>query len=218
VVVTLAIGNLDDAAAAQNPFIYVIRHALGGRLGGALVWMVIGAMWFCGLSAVTSNSRMLFAFARDGGMPGSRALARVSARHRTPAFAVWTCVVTAFALAIWSRAYTVIVSISTIGLYASYGIPVVLALRARRGGWLERGPWNVGRWSAMVNAAAVAWIAFITVLFMLPPNQLTGYTFAGLMALLGVYYFAWALRHFEGPPALKRLRETAIPTRIEEAP
>src|SRR5439155_6466125 len=144
VMVTLAIGNLDEAAAAGNPFIYVIRHALGGRVGGALVWMVIGAMWFCGLSSVTSNSRMLFAFARDGGAPGSKWLARVSARWRTPVVAIWVCVATAFALAIWSRAYNVIVSISTIGFYVSYGIPIVLALRARRGGWLERGPWHSG--------------------------------------------------------------------------
>ena len=124
---------------------------------------------------------------------------------------------TAFALAIWSRAYNVIVSISTIGFYVSYGIPIVLALRARRGGWLERGPWHIGGWSTAVNIVAVIWIAFITVLFMLPPNLLTGYTFAGALALLTIYYFAWARRHFAGPAALKRLRETATPTRTEEA-
>jgi len=215
IVVTLAIGNLDQAAAAQNPFIYVIRHALGGRLGGALVWMVIGAMWFCGLSAVTSNSRMLFAFARDGGAPLSPWLARVSERHRTPAVAIWACIATAFVLAVWSRAYGVIVSISTIGFYASYGLPIVLALRARRDGRLERGPWHIGRWSATVNTIAVVWILFITGLFMLPPNLLTAYTFAGALALLCVYYFAWARSHFAGPPALKRLHDAAIPTRTE---
>ena len=216
VVVTLAIGDLGQTAAAPNPFTHIILTALGSRLGGALVWMVIGAMWFCGLSAVTSNSRMLFAFARDGGPPGARWMARVSARHRTPAVAIWVCVATAFGLAIWSRAYNVIVSISTIGLYASYGLPIVLALRARRTGGLERGPWHLGRWSRAANGVAVAWIAFITVLFMLPPNLLTGYTFAGAVVLLGIYDFAWARRHFAGPPALKTLRGAAIPTRPTE--
>jgi amino acid transporter len=217
IVVTLAIRNLGEAVADKQPFIYIIKTALGGRLGGALVWMVIGAMWFCGLSSVTSNSRMLFAFARDGGAPASPALARISPRYRTPAVAIWVCVATAFALAIWSGTYNVIVSISTIGFYASYGIPIGLALWARRGGWLERGPWHIGRWSTVMNVIAVAWIAFITVLFILPPNLLTGYTFAGALVLLGIYYFAWARRHFEGPAALKRLREAAIPTRTEEA-
>jgi amino acid transporter len=215
VVVTLAIGNLDEAAAAGNPFIFVIRHALGGRLGGAMVWMVIGAMWFCGLSAVTSNSRMLFAFARDGGAPMSSWLARVSDKHRTPSVAIWVCVATAFLLAIWSRAYSVIVSISTIGFYVSYGLPIVLALRARREQRLGRGPWHIGRWSSIVNVIAIVWVAFISVLFMLPPNQLTGYTFGGALVLLAIYYFAWARTHFAGPPALKRLREAGIPTRPE---
>jgi amino acid transporter len=129
--------------------------------------------------------------------------------------AIWACVATAFVLAVWSRAYSVIVSISTIGMYASYGLPIVLALRARREQRLERGPWHIGRWSQTVNVIAVAWVTLITVLFMLPPNLLTLYTFAGLLALLGIYYFTWARAHFAGPPALKRLREAAIPTRTE---
>lgn len=217
IVITLAIGDLGQAARAPNAFTFVLRSALDGRLGALLVWIVIGAMWFCGLSSVTSNSRMLFAFARDGGAPASASLARVSQRHRTPAVAIWACVATAFALAVWSRAYNVIVSISTIGFYASYGIPIGLALWARRRGRLERGPWHIGRWSPTVNTVAVVWIAFISVLFMLPPNLLTLYTFAGAVGLLGIYYFAWAARRFSGPAGLKRLRETGIPTRTEEA-
>jgi amino acid transporter len=212
-VVTLAIRDLPTAAAAPNPFTWVLLDSLGPRVGSAMTWLVIGAMWFCGLSSVTSNSRMLFAFARDGGAPGSRWLARVSPRHRTPAVAVWTCIVTAFALAIWSRGEEVIVSISTIGFYASYGLPIVLALRARKQKRLERGPWHIGRWSGTVNTIAVAWIVIITIIFMLPPNQLTGYTFAGVLVLLAIYDGAWARRHFRGPAALKSFGAPAIPTR-----
>src|SRR5206468_728219 len=57
IAVTLAIRDLPATAAADNPFIYLVVTALP-RLGGALVWVAIGAMWFCGLSSVTSNSRM----------------------------------------------------------------------------------------------------------------------------------------------------------------
>lgn len=213
IAITLAIRDLPAAAAADNPFVYVLRTALGTRLGGALVWMVIGAMWFCGLSSVTSNSRMLFAFARDGGTPGSRWLAQVSARHRTPAVAVWICVATAFLLALWSGAYNIIVSVSTIGLYASYGIPIFEALRARRQGRLERGPWHVGRWSTLVNRLALGWIVFISALFVLPPNLKTGYTFAGALVLLAIYDRAWARRRFAGPPALKSWAQTGTSAR-----
>jgi hypothetical protein len=43
------------------------------------------------------------------------------------------------------------------------------------------------------------WIAFITVLFVAPPNQLTGYTFAGLSIILAIYYFVDVRHWFRGP-------------------
>jgi amino acid transporter len=202
--ITLSIGDLPATAKAANPFLYVLQTALGGRLADALSWMVVGAMWFCGLSSVTSNSRMLFAFARDGGPPGAQLLKRVSPRFATPAWAVWTCVVIAFLLAIWSDAYSVIVSISTIGLYSAYGLPVLLAWRARRQGRLVNGPWSLGRWGGLINLAALIWIGFITVLFVLPPNVLAGTTFAGMLAALGLYYWFYAGARFQGPPMLSK--------------
>src|SRR5262249_42292139 len=104
--VTLAIGDLGTAVAADNPFIHILRSALGGRAGGALVWVAVVAMWFCGLSSVTSNSRMLFAFARDGGLPFSRQLARVSERYRSPHVAIWVATAAALAVALWTEAYS----------------------------------------------------------------------------------------------------------------
>src|SRR5207253_851263 len=112
-----------------------VDAALGPTLGRATLLMVIGAMWFCGLASLTSNSRMLFALARDGGVPASRAIARVGERYQTPHVAVWTCVAVAFLLALWSGTKNVIASISTIGLYASYALPLVAAERAWRRGW-----------------------------------------------------------------------------------
>jgi amino acid transporter len=199
--VTLAIGDLPATAAAENPFIHVLRSALGSRAGGALVWVAIVAMWFCGLSSVTSNSRMLFAFARDGGLPFSRQVAAVSARYRSPHVAVWISAAAAFAVALWSGAYSAMTALSTIALYASYGLPIWAGLRARRSGrWTRMGPWHLGRWSTAVNVAALLWIAALTALFVLPPNQVAGYTFAGALALLCGYWFLWMRSRFKGPP------------------
>jgi amino acid transporter len=199
VAVTLAIGDLAATAAAPNPFIYVLDGTLG-RLGHALVWMTMGAMWFCGLASVTSNSRMLFAFARDGGLPGSRALASVSPRFRSPHVAVWTSAGAAFLVALWADAYSAMVALSTIALSASYGLPIAVGLWARRRGrWSERGPWDLGRASHAVNLLALGWIAVATVLFVLPPNQLAGYTFAGCLALVGAWWFGYMRGRFSGP-------------------
>ncbi|TMP99826.1 MAG: amino acid permease [Verrucomicrobia bacterium] len=219
--VTLAIGDLRATAAATNPFIYIFEQALGARFGHVVLWIVTVAMWFCGLSCVTSTSRMIFAFARDHGMPLSSRWAHVSRRWRTPAAAVWLAAVLAFLLvglvfgavqaSRWqtrikpfdfSTVYQAVTGISTIGLYLSYGIPLLLKARsARRGLWTPRanGPWSLGNWSGPVNVIALIWIAFITVLFVLPPNELTGCVFAGALALMFGFYFVGVRGKFRGP-------------------
>lgn len=196
--VTLAITDLDAALQAKNPFIFVLESALG-RGGTALVWLAVGAMWFCGLASVTSNSRMLYAFARDGGLPFSWALARVSPRWQTPHVGVWVAVVVAFGLAVFADALSVMAALSTVALYASYGLPVLLGLLARRRGWPRVGPWTLGRWGAAVNAVAVAWVAFMVVLMSLPPNGLAGQTLLATAALLLAAWFGGVRRFFKGP-------------------
>jgi len=217
--VTLAIGDLNAAAAAANPFTYIIEHAFPHSSFPAVVlWIVTIAQWFCGLACVTSTSRMIFALSRDKGMPLHRFWSVISHRYRTPAAAVWLSAALAFllpcALISYMRAthnsskddfttlYTAVTGISTIGLYLSYGAPILLKIHAtRRGLWGPRtnGPWNLGSWSPFVNAISIAWIAFITVLFVLPPNQLTGYVFAGVFLSLLVYYAAGVRGRFRGP-------------------
>ena len=200
--VTLAIPDLELTASQDNPFLYILRHAMP-QLGSLLAWMVMGAMWFCGLASVTSNSRMLFAFARDGGLPFSKALAKVSPRFKSPHVAVWTSVVMAMLIALWADAYSVMAALSTVALYLSYAVPIGAGLVARRRGkWKERGPWNLGRWSTLVNAVALGWVAVMTVLMFLPPNQLAGYTLAGTMAVLGGVWVLGMRKWFTGPKVL----------------
>lgn len=203
IAITLAIQNLSAAATADNSFIYIAEQAFGPARGRAMVWAVLPAMWFCGLSSVTTNARMIFAFSRDGGFPLSKTWAAVSPKFRTPANAVWLATAIAFVLALYSGAYTVIVTLSTIGLYISYVIPIILVVGARRkGAWTNLGPWNLGKWGGVINIISIAWIALITVLFVAPPNQLTGYTFAGLTVILTLYYLTLARGKFKGPQRL----------------
>ena len=173
---------------------------------------------------------MIFAFARDHGLPRSDVWNRVSRRYRTPAAAVWLASILAFLLPClilalvalrpteldFSKLYPAVTAISTIGLYLSYGIPLLLKFRAvRRRVWSRRadGPWNLGNWSVPVNLIALVWIAFITVLFVLPPNELTGYIFAGLAVVLLVLYATRVRGRFHGPMPQARSHEDLL--RIE---
>jgi amino acid transporter len=217
--VTLAICDLKATAAASNPFTYVFEQAFPrSRFPVMVMWIVTIAQWFCGLACVTSTSRMMFALSRDKGMPLHRFWSVISQRYRTPAAAIWLSTVLALMLPCaliaymrltrnsskddFTTLYTAVTGISTIGLYLSYGAPILLKIRARRIGlWGLRtnGPWNLGNWSPFVNTISIIWIAFITVLFVLPPNQLTGYVFAGVFAVLLVYYAAGVRGRFKGP-------------------
>ncbi|MFT3839676.1 MAG: amino acid permease [Myxococcaceae bacterium] len=197
--VTLAVPDYDLAAAADNTFIYVLHGALGG-VGDALVWMAVGAMYFCGLASVTSNSRMLWAFARDEGVPFSQLLGKVDARFKTPHVAIWVSVAAALALGAWADALSVMTALSTAALYISYVLPVWFGLRARASGrWKERGPFHLGRWSSLVNVVALLWVAAVVVLMALPPNESAGIALGVTVVLLVVAWFAGVRRVFGGP-------------------
>ena len=173
-----------------------------------LLLIVIGAMLFCGLANMTSNTRQIFAFSRDGAMPGSRWWHSVSLRTRTPVKAVWLAAACALVLIIpgwWSHtAFTAIVSVNVVGLYLAYGVPIFLRLRLDD---FEPGPWNLGRYGKPVAAVAVVWIALSSVLFMLPqasPITADSFNYApialGVVLLIAtVWWFATARRRFQGP-------------------
>ncbi len=193
--------NAKDSSGNDVPaVITILQTALGERAGALFSALVAMAMWFCGLSAVTWCSRVVYAFSRDNGMPASRLWKRVSKNHLTPAPAIWLCVAVAFVAAVYSGAYSVVTSISVIGLYFSYTIPVFLALRARRAnGAGERGPWHLGRYSSMVNVIAILWVAFISVILSFPDNGRAGKTIAAVTVLLGLWYVLRERHRFAGP-------------------
>jgi amino acid transporter len=125
------------------------------------------AMWFCGLSAVTWSSRVIWAFARDEGLPLSRVWNHVSQKHLTPAPAIWLCAIAAFLAAVYSGAYAVVTSISTIG----YTSPMAFQSGWSRASELRAGnrtgPWHLGRFSSAINITAILWVIFLSVILCL---------------------------------------------------
>jgi amino acid transporter len=214
---TLAIGDIDAVLNAKDEsgnavpaVIAILQNAFGAKAGTYVSALATMAMWFCGLSAVTWCSRVIYAFSRDGGLPASRLFKRVNEKHQTPVAAIWLCVVVAFATVLYSDAYPVITSISVIALYYSYIIPVVLALRVRLkgGNSLEKGPWNLGRYSPIINLIAILWVAFISIILSLD-NLLTAKTILAFTGLLLLWYFLVERKQFKGPAWLEEKAASA---------
>jgi amino acid transporter len=193
--------NAKDASGHEVPaVIAILVSALGARAGSLFSALAAMAMWFCGLSAVTWSSRVIYAFARDEGLPASHLWKRVSKQHLTPAPAIWLCVMVAFLAAVYSGAYSVVTSISVIGLYFSYIIPVCLHWRARSTArQLERGPWHLGRYSAAINGIAVLWVIFISIILSLPDQMRAGKSIAAVTIALGLWYGLRERQRFPGP-------------------
>ncbi|MFJ8143094.1 amino acid permease [Streptomyces sp. NPDC096013] len=194
--------SIQDYAGTQGsatgvPPAQIFLDVLGPTGAKILMLIVIVAQLFCGNAETAAASRMVFAFSRDGAVPFAATWRRVSTRTQTPVAAVWLAAGVALVLALPSlyspTAYAAVTAINVIGITPAYAIPVYLRLRV--GDRFQPGPWHLGRWSKPVGWTAVAWVAFVTVLFCLPqvsPVTVDSMNYAGV-ALIAVLLLAWVL-------------------------
>jgi len=192
--------------AANSPAVlYIVYSNFDNILFGHIVAIIIGvAMWLCGLSSITSMSRMWFAFARDDGMPGSGSIKQIHPQWRTPMWSIIITCILALLLTMYSAVYSVIVAVSTTALYLAYGIPIYLNLKnklQKKGEFAtpESAPWSLRNWGTIINVLALAWIIFITILFSIPPNELAGWSIILLGVFMVLYWQLDAKKRFTGP-------------------
>jgi amino acid transporter len=207
--VTSAIQDYAGESSAVVPAAQIFIDAAGSGLGQFLLLIAIGAQFYCGMSSITANSRMIYAFSRDGAVPGHQLWHRINKRTRTPTNSIWLATGLAFILFLPylynSNAYAAVISIAVIGLYIAYGIPILLRLIA--GDRFQRGPWHLGRWSRPIGVIAVTWIAIISILFVLPtvfPPTLANlnYTIVAVGVVVAGSGLGWLLsarKWFKGP-------------------
>ena len=199
----------ERTTALGLPPAQIFIDAAGQNLGTFLLFICMVAQWFCGMASVTANSRMAYAFSRDGALPGSRLWKQVNPRTGTPTNSIWLCVTLSTLLvlpSLWNTtAYLAATSIAVIGLYIAYVGPVLL--RRRLGDEFQPGPWSLGKWSPLVGWIAIIWVGVICILFILPtasPITATtfNYTIVAVAIVVGaatIWWFASARKWFTGP-------------------
>jgi amino acid transporter len=187
--------------------ISILVYNLGDFLGDLLAAGIAIAMAFCGLSSVAAAGRMLYAFARDDGLPTAGWLKKVSHRYRTPANSLTAIVVVSWVFTVAAfmvgsgTAIVIVTAISTIFLYAAYGMCIYLG--ATTSEWLNHRVWSLGRWSKLIAWIAVLWCLVLMVLFSFPTSGNISWPFMVItVLLLFVYYFGWARKRFKGPRSM----------------
>jgi amino acid transporter len=166
-------GHPDYAGIPAGGVAYVFDAALGANWAGLLLFISSAAQLFCATACLTSTSRMMFAFSRDRAVPGSHLWSKVNA-NRTPVNAVICAAVIGGIITLPAlknvggipTAFYAVTSVSVIGLYLSFAIPIFL--RWRHGEKFETGGWSNGSKYKWMNPIAVVEIVVVSVILMLP--------------------------------------------------
>ena len=209
------------------PWATIFIFAAGKAIGMMLIIVVIVAQFFCGMSSITANSRMVYAFSRDGAVPFSGFWHHVSKGAHVPVRTAWFGAVGAFILALPYlyniAAYAAVTSIAVIGLYISYLTPVFL--RRINPSAFNPGPWVLSKtWGPFINWIAILWVVFIVILLMLPQYNTavpwgpdftwTAFNYAPIAVLVvvggaGLWYAVSARKWFKGPKVQGTAEELA---------
>ena len=166
-------------------------QVLGKKAGLAMFCLNIMAQFFVGQGCTIASSRVVFAYSRDGAIPGSRWWSKVNSRTKTPVNSVWFVITIGALLGLLMFASPVAIgavfSIGAIGQYTAFVTPLGLKLFFAKGKFRPgmpstntsnnffcialtpfEGPWNLGRFSRPVGTVAVAWLCLIVPVLCFP--------------------------------------------------
>jgi amino acid transporter len=218
---TFAAANPAAVTEGGGSSIALLESAMSTAWVKAVLIICVVGQTFCGMSCMTSASRMMYAFSRDGAVPGSGLWSRVNQR-RIPFNAVIAVAVVALIITLpalkgnkdgLTVAFTAVVSIGVIGLYVAYAIPIFL--RWRMGDEFPVGSWNLGNKYKWLNLVAVIEIIIVVVIFFDLPFSSAGVPWeddfewslfnytpvvtGGVFLAVGIWWLVSAKNWFTGP-------------------
>jgi amino acid transporter len=190
----LTMPSIEEAAAAGWGSFYYMYGASAMPFGLKL-FIAIGLLvvnYLCALAGLTSTSRMMFAFSRDGGLPGSKVLSQVSTRFRTPTYAIWVSAALALLSIVYAPAYLVLAIACAVFLYISMIMPIAAGFLAEGGPkWPTKGPFNLGRFSKPNAVIAIVFGVVLAITGFFPPNEKV---FDLTMLLIVALFALWSRR------------------------
>ena len=208
-------GAISATVTGGVPFILA---QLPTWLQDVLLILIIYAFFSCGTSIQGAGSRLAFSYARDGALPASRWISKVSQRHRVPVNALLggAFVTVLFILLVFispkhntnilwftypanTNALTSLVSFGVSGIYLSFLLTVIASIIARARGWIPEGAFRLGRWGWTVSIIAAAYLSLMFVNVVIPSGITSAREFFNIdwitlmvmvvIALVGGVYF-----------------------------
>ncbi|KAK6606770.1 polyamine transporter tpo5 [Botrytis cinerea] len=188
-VVAYTVKDIQDVVSGEygQPMGSLCLQVLGPKAGLAMFSLNMVAQFFVGQGVTVVSSRVVYAYSRDGALPGSHWLKQVNPRTKTPVYAV---------------------CMGAIAQYIAFVFPIALKVFSAKGRF-RPGPWNLGRFSTPIGVVAVGWVSLIIPILCFPSvtgadlNDLNmNYTcliYGGTMTLAMCWYAISARKWFKGP-------------------
>jgi amino acid transporter len=159
----LAVPDMNAIISGKDtdPVATILRSAMGDVGFRAVLAVVLVSFVSCALSMQAAASRLLFAYARDEMIVGSKLFSRISPHTHVPVAALLLAGLVPGLIALcglWlQNAVSTIISFASAGIYMAFQMLVLGALIARWKGWVPAGPFTLGRWGWPVNIIALAY-------------------------------------------------------------
>ncbi|KAF9698492.1 hypothetical protein EKO04_003911 [Ascochyta lentis] len=181
-----------------------------GATGLTCITLVIGV--FACVAVMATNSRQLFAFARDNGVPFSRTFSQVSPTLGVPLNAVYVTILFVLMLSMINLgstvAFTQVLSLGVSAMLTTYMISIsCVALKRIRREPLLPSKFNLGKFGLPINIIAVLFLLFLWIFAFFPtapsPSPadmnwaILGY---GAVIIFALIYYVFRGRHaYVGP-------------------
>jgi len=218
-----AVQDIDGVTSGGGAVAVIFNQALSAKVAGIVLFIATAGQFFCTVACMTSTTRMLFAFSRDGAVPGGRLWSHLNA-NKVPVYGVIVSAVIAVLLTLPALvkvdiggapvpvAFFAVVSIGVIGLYVAFAIPIYYRLKA--GAEFKPGGWTLGRKYRWMCTVAIIEIVVTSIIALLPTSaggmpfhsgfawKYVNYTplvVFGALILLWIYWHLSVKKWFTGP-------------------
>ncbi|KAJ7830506.1 amino acid/polyamine transporter I [Mycena olivaceomarginata] len=206
--------DLETLATSAQPMAVIFLNSFGKRPTLALWAVVVVVQYMMGSSMLLAASRQTYAFSRDGALPFSNWLYRMSKTTGTPVntviFDASLSLITGLLVFAGPQAINAVFAISVTALYVAYAIPIVARFAGKND--FKPGPFSLGVFSLPVAIVAVLFMLFMGTVFLFPTTPQTdvqdmNYTIVvlgGVLLLSLVWYYApvvGGVHWFKGPIA-----------------
>jgi amino acid transporter len=160
---TLAVPSVEVASHHPTPLLYIIGSYFPKYVVVGALLLVSVAIFACVLANLTTITRLIWAMARDGKVPASRFLSKVSA-HKVPVNAIWVVIPITAVFTFWAQVEVVIIALCTFAMYVTYGLVVGACLWGNPTASTTVAAQVPRRVSRGLCTAALTWIVAILVL------------------------------------------------------